>query len=170
MKKSFSVVFTAMVLSGCTSLTTEQQAQIDSLTPCEKISGLLSAYDNRFEGLKRARVNTKYMETWTAKYNLVGDECQITALDKDTMTYRCHGEYIEQAKAVALHQKAVDFTRQCLSAKNWYEQQKESADSLRTTFVLDETQPVISIHTGKTLSRSKPWSTSLEIGKPVATK
>ncbi|MDP2633195.1 MAG: hypothetical protein ACPG5Z_08180 [Pseudoalteromonas sp.] len=168
MKKSLSAIFTAMVLAGCTSLTAEQQAQIDSLTPCEKISGLLSAYDNRFEGLKRARVNTKYMETWTAKYNLVGDECQITALDKDTMTYRCQDEYSEQSEAVALHQKAVDFTRQCLSTKNWYEQQKESADSLRTTFVLDETKPVISIHTGKTLSRSKPWSTSLEIGKPVA--
>jgi len=170
MNKFLSLVFPAVILSGCTSLSPQQQAAIDKLAPCEKINGLLSAYDQRFEGLKRTRVNTKYMETWTAKYNLVGDECQITALDKDTITYRCQGEYTKQNEAVALHQKAVDFTRQCLTSQNWLEQQKESADSLRTTFVLDESTPVISIHTGKTLSPSKPWSTSLEIGKPVESK
>lgn len=170
MKKSLSVVLIAIILSGCSSLTSEQKAQIDSLTPCEKINGLLAAYDNRFEGLKRARINTKYMETWEAKYNLVGEQCQITALDANTVTYQCQGAYKEQAQAVSLHQKAVDFTRQCLAQSNWHEQQKESADSLRTTFVLDEVTPVISVHTGKTMSRSKPWSTSFEIGKPVASK
>ncbi|MCQ8878373.1 hypothetical protein NQT69_10220 [Pseudoalteromonas shioyasakiensis] len=170
MKKSLTVLFTGIILAGCTSLSPEQQAQIDNLTPCEKINGLLGSYDNRFEGLKRTRVNTKYMETWTAKYNLVGDQCQITALDTNTVTYRCQEEYKEQSKAVATHQKALDFTRECLAQNNWHEQQKESAESLRTTFVLDENTPVISIHTGKTLSRSTPWSTSLEIGKPVAGK
>ncbi|MBE0380566.1 hypothetical protein [Pseudoalteromonas prydzensis] len=170
MKKSLTVLFTGVILAGCTSLAPEQQAKIDNLTPCEKINGLLASYDKRFEGLKRTRVNTKYMETWTAKYNLVGDQCQITALDADTVTYRCQDNYKEQTQAVAIHQKAVNFTRECLAANNWHEQQKESAESMRTTFVLDESTPVISIHTGKTLSRSTPWSTSLEIGKPVEGK
>ncbi|HEA17916.1 MAG TPA: hypothetical protein ENH88_16020 [Pseudoalteromonas prydzensis] len=170
MKKYLSVLLTGLILSGCSSFTTEQKASIDNLTPCEKINGLLAAYDSRFEVLKRTRVNTKYAETWTAKYNLVGDACQISALDADTVTYRCQDNYQEQTQAVAIHQKAVDFTRACLAQNNWHEQQKESADSLRTTFVLDEKNPAISIHTGKTLSRSTPWSTSFEVGKSVANK
>ncbi|NMR25577.1 hypothetical protein HH219_08570 [Pseudoalteromonas sp. NEC-BIFX-2020_015] len=170
MKKSLSVLLTGLILSGCTSLTTEQQTTIDNLTPCEKINGLLNAYDNRFEELKGTRVNTKYMETWTAKYDLVGEDCQITAVDAQTITYRCQGDFKEQTTAVALHQKAVDFTRECLVQKNWLEKQKESADSLRTTFVLDDKTPVISIHTAKTLSRTTPWSTSLEVGKPISSK
>jgi hypothetical protein len=140
------------------------------LTPCEKINALLGAYDNRFEGLKRSRVNTKYMETWTAKYNLISDNCQITALDNDNVTYRCVGNYAQQQQAVADHTRAVNFTQACLADKNWHQTQKESAESLRTTFVLDENTPVISIHSGKTLSRKQPWSTTLEIGKPVAGK
>ena len=89
MKKPLAALLTGLVLTGCTGLTTEQQTAIDNLTPCEKINALLGAYDNRFEGLKRSRVNTKYMETWTAKYNLIADNCQITALDKDNVLPLC---------------------------------------------------------------------------------
>ncbi len=170
MKKSLTVLLGGLILSGCTNLTPEQKATIDNLTPCEKINGLLAAYDTRFEKLKGTRVTTKYAETWTAKYDLVGDKCQISALDTDTVTYQCQENYQEQTQAVAMHQKAVEFTRACLVQNNWHQEQKESAESLRTTFVLDESTPVISIHTGKTMSRSKPWSTSLEIGKPIASK
>ena len=167
MKKSLTVLFTGLILAGCSTVTPEQQAAVDNLTACEKVNALLGAYDKRFEALKRTRVNTKYMETWSAKYNLVGNKCQITALDADTVTYRCQESYKQQQQAVDIHQKAVTMTRECLVENNWYEEQNESAESLRTTFVLDEKTPVISIHTGKTLSRSTPWSTSLEIGKPV---
>ncbi|WP_404343968.1 hypothetical protein [Pseudoalteromonas mariniglutinosa] len=168
MKKCLSVLLTGLILSGCSSLTTEQKQAIDNLTPCEKIDGLLAAYTNRFDVLKRARVSTKYMDAWSAKYNLVGNQCQINALNDQNVIYRCQESYKEQQAAVDIHQKAVNFTRECLANNNWYESQKESATSLRTTFVLDDKTPVISIHTGKTLSRSTPWSTSLEVGKPVA--
>lgn len=170
MKKYLPLVLTGLVLSGCSSLNIEQKAAIDTLSPCEKINGLLSAYDNRFEGLKQTRVNTKFMDVWSAKYNLVGNDCQITVLDADTVTYRCQDNYTDQQQAVAIHQKAVDFTRDCLAENNWLEKQKESAESLRTRFVLDEKTPVISIYTSKTLSKIKPWSTSFEVGKPIATK
>ena len=106
MKKPLAALLTGLVLTGCTGLTTEQQTAIDNLTPCEKINALLGAYDNRFEGLKRSRVNTKYIETWTAKYNLIADNCQITALDKDNVTYRCVGNYEQQQQAVAGYKNA----------------------------------------------------------------
>ena len=167
MKTSLTILFTGFILVGCSTVTPEQQTAIEKLTACEKVDALVGAYEQRFDALKRTRVNTKYMQTWTAKYNLVGNECQITALDTDTVTYRCQESYKQQQQAVDIHQKAVTMTRKCLVQKSWYETQKESAESLRTTFVLDEKTPVISIHTGKTLSRSTPWSTSLEIGKPV---
>ena len=170
MKTYIPLLLTGLFLSGCTSLTAEQKTTIDNLTPCEKINGLLSAYDNRFQALKRTHIKTKYMDAWSAKYNLVGDSCQINALDNDTVTYRCQQSFKDQQQAVAIHQKAVDFTRSCLAKNDWLEKQKESADSLRTTFVLDEKTPVISIYTGKTLSKIKTWSTSLEVGKSVATK
>lgn len=170
MKKLASVVFTGLVISGCSSVVTEQTAAIDQLTPCNKIQTLLGAYDTRFESLKTTKVTTKFMDSWSTNYHLVGQHCQITAFDHDNVIYRCQNSYKEQVAAVTDHQKAVAFTRQCLLESNWHESQKESKNSIRTTFVLDENTPVISIYTGKTLSSLKSWSTSLEIGKSVATK
>lgn len=44
MKKLASVVFTGLVISGCSSVVTEQTAAIDQLTPCNKIQTLLGAH------------------------------------------------------------------------------------------------------------------------------
>ncbi|MCK8103893.1 hypothetical protein [Pseudoalteromonas sp. 2CM36K] len=171
MKTYISLVLTGLILSGCCSLTTEQKAKLDNLTPCEKMDGLIAAYDNRFEALKDTKVKTPYLDVWSAKYNVFGNNCQVTSFNNQTVTYRCQENYKDQQQAVAMHQQAVELTRQCLTKNsNWLETQKESETSLRTTFVLDDKSPVISVYTSKTLSKIKTWSTSLEVGKPVATK
>ena len=171
MKTYISLVLTGLILSGCGSLTTEQKAKLDNLTPCEKMDGLIAAYDNRFEALKDTKVKTPYLDVWSAKYNVFGNNCQVTSFNNQTVTYRCQENYKDQQQAVAMHKQAVELTRQCLTKNsNWLETQKESETSLRTTFVLDDKSPVISVYTSKTLSKIKTWSTSLEVGKPVATK
>ena len=171
MKTYISLVLTGLILSGCSSLTTEQKAKLDNLTPCEKMDGLIAAYDNRFEALKDTKVKTPYLDVWSAKYNVFGNNCQVTSFNNQTVTYQCQESYKDQQQAVAMHQQAVELTRQCLTKNsNWLETQKESETSLRTTFVLDDRSPVISVYTSKTLSKIKTWSTSLEVGKPVATK
>ena len=171
MKTYISLVLTGLILSGCCSLTTEQKAKLDNLTPCEKMDGLIAAYDNRFAALKDTKVKTPYLDVWSAKYNVFGNNCQVTSFNNQTVTYRCQENYKDQQQAVAMHKQAVELTRQCLTKNsNWLETQKESETSLRTTFVLDDKSPVISVYTSKTLSKIKTWSTSLEVGKPVATK
>jgi hypothetical protein len=135
------------------------------------MDGLIAAYDNRFEALKDTKVKTPYLDVWSAKYNVFGNNCQVTSFNNQTVTYRCQENYKDQQQAVAMHKQAVELTRQCLTKNsNWLETQKESETSLRTTFVLDDRSPVISVYTSKTLSKIKTWSTSLEVGKPVATK
>ncbi|WP_350606602.1 hypothetical protein [Pseudoalteromonas sp. MER144-MNA-CIBAN-0113] len=135
------------------------------------MDGLITAYDNRFAALKDTKVKTPYLDVWSAKYNVFGNNCQVTSFNNQTVTYRCQENYKDQQQAVAMHQQAVELTRQCLTKNsNWLETQKESETSLRTTFVLDDKSPVISVYTSKTLSKIKTWSTSLEVGKPVATK
>ena len=171
MKTYISLILTGLILSGCSSLTSEQKAKLDSLTPCEKMGGLITEFDNRFDALKDTKVQNSYLDVWTAKYNVFGDNCQVTSFNNQTVTYQCQESYKDQQQAVAMHQQAVELTRQCLTkTNNWLETQKESETSLRTTFVLDDKSPVISVYTSKTLSKIKTWSTSLEVGKPVATK
>ncbi len=171
MKTYISLILTGLILSGCSSLTSEQKAKLDNLTPCEKMDGLITEFDNRFDALKDIKVQNSYLDVWTAKYNVFGDNCQVTSFNNQTVTYQCQESYKDQQQAVAMHQQAVELTRQCLTKKNnWLETQKESETSLRTTFVLDDKSPVISVYTSKTLSKIKTWSTSLEVGKPVATK
>ncbi len=165
MKALYPTLAALILAAGCAGpAQKEQQAQVDSLSPCEKIDALLGAYDNRFAGLKLARTQSKFIDSWQARYNLIGDSCQISALNETTYSYSCQQTYKEKDAALAVHQQAVDFTRQCLG-EGWYEQQKESETSLRTTFVLDENKPSVSVHTGKSLSRSTPWMTSYDIGK-----
>ena len=171
MKTYLTLILTGLILSGCSSLTSEQKAKLDSLTPCEKMDGLITEFDNRFDALKDTKVQNSYLDVWTAKYNVFGDNCQVTSFNNQTVTYQCQESYKDQQQAVAMHQQAVELTRQCLTkTNNWLETQKESETSLRTTFVLDDKSPVISVYTSKTLSKIKTWSTSLEVGKPVATK
>ena len=42
MKTYLTLILTGLVLSGCSSLTSEQKAKLDSLTPCEKMDGLIT--------------------------------------------------------------------------------------------------------------------------------
>ena len=164
--KALYPTFAVLILAtGCAGPVQKQQdTYVDNLSACEKINALMGAYDNRFAGLKLARTQSKFIDSWQARYNLVGDSCQISALNESTFAYSCQQTYKEKEPALAVHKKAAEFTRQCLG-EGWYEQQKESESSLRTTFVLDENTPSVSVHTGKSLSRSTPWVTSYDIGK-----
>ncbi|MFY8274818.1 hypothetical protein AAEU32_11905 [Pseudoalteromonas sp. SSDWG2] len=165
MKAFYPAVAALLFTAGCAGpVQKQQQAAVDNLSPCEKIQGLMAAYDNQFDGLKLTRTQSKFMDSWQAKYHLVGDSCQISALNNTTYAYSCQNAYSDKESALAVHQQAVEFTRQCLG-EGWFEQQKESETSLRTTFVLDESSANVSIHTGKSLSRSTPWTTSYDIGK-----
>ncbi|MCG7569234.1 hypothetical protein MHM89_04765 [Pseudoalteromonas sp. CNC9-20] len=167
MKAIYPTLAALVVISGCTSpQQKENQAYVDQLSPCDKIEALVGAYDNQFEGLKLGRIQSKYMDSWQSRYNLIGESCQISALNDKTMNYHCQESYKDKTQALSIHNKAVEFTRQCLG-ENWFEKQKESGNSLRTTFVLDESAPVVSIHTGKSLSKRTPWMTSYEVGTSV---
>ncbi len=157
----------ALFLGGCSNLTPDWLPWVGTLTPCEKLDTLVEAYEQRFDPLKKHRVNTEYMETWQARYDLVGENCQIAQVDKDTVSYQCLETFKNQDDAVAAHRKAVALIRECVGDRGWLEKEVESADSLKNHFILDDKTPVISVHTGKTLSRFRPWITSLEVGKSV---
>ncbi|MEM0515800.1 hypothetical protein WCN91_10320 [Pseudoalteromonas sp. YIC-827] len=165
MKAIYPALAAVILLAGCASpAQKQQQTYVDNLSSCDKIQALMSAYDNQFDGLKMARTQSKFIDSWQSRYHLVGESCQISALHERTYAYSCQQTYADKDAALAIHQKASDFTRQCLG-EGWYEQQKESENSLRTTFVKDDETPSVSIHTGKSLSRKTPWMTSYDIGK-----
>lgn len=165
MKALLLSVATVALLAGCTSNPAHDE-YVDNLTECEKIQALLQSYDQQFAPLKRARTQSRYMDSWDARYDLIGDQCQIAALDATTVNYSCTASFKDKETALSKQYEANAFTRQCLG-EGWLEQQKESEQSLRTTFVKDENSPTVSVHTGKSLSKRTPWTTSYEVGKSV---
>ena len=167
MKSYITLIAASIALSGCVNtLSSEQKAQIDNMTPCDKIQGLLTSFNDEFAPLKQNRVKNKYMEVWQASYSLVGDNCQISKSNNNAINYMCQQNFSEKDQAIAIYSQAVDFTKSCLKNDSWISKVENHQDSVRTTFYLNDNTPSISIHSGKTLARLNDiWMTSFEVGK-----
>jgi len=167
MKSYIALIAATFALSGCVNtLSSEQTVQIDNMSSCDKIQGLLTSFNNEFAPLKKSRVKNKYMEVWQASYNLVGDNCQISKSNNNSINYMCQQNYSEKDHAIAIYSQALDFTKSCLIESGWNSKTDNQNNSVRTTFYLNDSSPSISIHSGKTLAKlNDVWMTSFEVGK-----
>ena len=53
MKSYITLIAASIALSGCVNtLSSEQKAQIDNMTPCDKIQGLLTSFNDAEDGIK----------------------------------------------------------------------------------------------------------------------
>jgi len=167
MKSYIALIAASIALSGCVNtLSPEQTVQIDNMSSCDKIQGLLTSFNNEFSPLKKNRVKNKYMEVWQASYNLVGDSCQISKSNNNAINYMCQQNFSDKDQAIAIYSQALDFTKACLNKSGWNSKTDNQNNSVRTTFYLNDKSPSISIHSGKTLAKlNDVWMTSFEVGR-----
>jgi len=167
MKSPIALIAATIALSGCVNtLSSEHETQIDNMSACDKIQGLLTSFDNEFAPLKKNRVKNRYMDVWQASYNLVGENCQISKSNNNSINYMCQQSFSQQDQAIAIYSQATDFTKTCLKDDNWKIKTANKNGSVRTTFYLNDKMPTLSIHSGKTLAKlNEVWMTSFEVGK-----
>lgn len=165
MCRKISVASFVLLLVGCNStLSPEQSAYVDNLTPCEKIQGLVNSFENQFEPLKATRVQTKFGDVWTPKYHLMGNTCQIIGMNDNKIAYKCAQQFDQEEQSRNAYTHAVTQTAQCLG-NEWEAVKSQQNSSQRTTFKSDNHRSVISIQSAQTNAKfRKTWQTSLEVG------
>jgi hypothetical protein len=85
---------------------------------CYKIEALINEYENDFNKIKSSMINTRTSRIWKAKYNLVGDNCQIWAWGKNRHTYSCSNTAPNEEIADYYFQNAKKTAESCLG-KDW---------------------------------------------------
>lgn len=168
MLRKISATTLLIAITGCGStLSPEQNAYVDNLTPCEKIKGLLDSFKNGFEPLKAARVQNNFSDVWTPKYHLLGNSCQIIAFNSNRMAYKCSQQYDDESQSRNSFNWAIEKVSSCLGAE-WQATEFVQNESKRVTFKSPQHQALISIQSGKTLAKyRKTWQTSFEVGDLV---
>ena len=152
-------------LAGCSStLTKEQSTYVDSLSPCEKVQGLLDSFESGFEPLKAVRVQNNFSDVWTPKYHVIGNSCQIIAFNNNRISYKCAQTYDQESQSRESFHWAIDKVASCLG-ETWQREDINQNESQRVTFHNDTHQAEISIQSGRTLAKyRKTWQTSFEVG------
>jgi hypothetical protein len=165
MIRILSAAICLISISGCgATLTPEESAYVDSLTPCEKIQGLVDSFDNGFAPLKATRVQNNFSDIWTPKYHLLGNSCQIIGFNANRMAYKCAEQYDDETQSRESFDWAVEKVTSCLGSQ-WQASETLQNDSKRITFKHTNHTAQISIQSGRTLAKyRKTWQTSFEVG------
>lgn len=90
---------------------------------CDRLNRLVAEYSTGFESIKGAQTHTRYADIWEARFNAVGDGCQIWASGKGALHYVCTRPAPNADVAKEYYDKGVGNIGQCLGPQ-W--QAKES--------------------------------------------
>ena len=136
------------LLAGCVNQTTVSQQQLKPVSsPCKKIDLLIQSSHQNFESMKTAQVKAKSTQTWKAKYNLVGDNCQIWTLGKNELTYSCRVDAVNKEQAITFYDNAKNITAKCLG-DSWsaLEEERVNDNGKKTLFTHNDEKTTISAH------------------------
>ena len=84
---------------------------------CYKINALINEYDNDFNKIKLAVIDTRISQIWKAKYHLVGDNCQVWAWGKNRHIYSCSNTAPNKEIADYYFQNAKNTAKCCLGTE-----------------------------------------------------
>lgn len=158
-----------MVLAGCT---TTQESEMDSkvaaLTTCEKIEALIQGHKKGFPNLRMTQSSAKIMDVWKARYNLVGDSCQVWGWGSGKFSYVC--SLTEPNKQVAMehYQLAMGQAKECLQ-QGWAlkEGPRKMGEGLKAEFSRPNDPTVLTVvaTSSPTLFKTE-WKTYVFVGDP----
>jgi hypothetical protein len=154
MKNSMIKVNSLVLLSscaliiGCTNQNTVTQNNIKPVSnACQKIDLLIKASHNNFDDMKQSQVKSKSTRIWKAKYDLVGDNCQIWTLASNQLTYSCRIDIDSEELAQQYYSSAKKTTRQCLD-DSWLDSEENRINDagLKTIFSHKNESANVSAH------------------------
>ena len=135
---------------------------------CNQVKQLVSQHKNGFEQLKGNLQATKFMDVWQAKYQLVGNNCQIWRWSDGKQAYMCSLTVPNKAAAKMRVEKAIGFTKECLGSV-WDSEKivRNKAGAFRHVFSNQASSTVASVHGVKTEGLFKSeWTVYYFIGDP----
>lgn len=152
----------SFALAGCSGMSSEQQSKIDAMSDCEKVTALVRSADNGFMPLKGAEVSSKFMTSWNAKAQLVGDNCKVVETSDGTMQYMCSAQYATEQEAQSVHDEAQMLTQRCLG-DTWKASTNEAPRSRTTTMENPQESARILLTLGQGYDKRKPWIVSFKV-------
>ena len=135
-----------LLVSCTTGPVSVMQANVDEMTPCEKIDGLVSAYAHDFDSIKGRVSSERFMGIWAAKVDAVGKGCQVWLTGDKKTTYVCTRVAPNEAVARDWYGDALDTMAQCLG--DWQREDLDRKDDSgrRTVWSKPGKFPIVSAH------------------------
>jgi len=165
--KVAAVFVSGLFLSACNQVkTTGMDSVLREAQLCLQVKQLVNQHQNGFEQFKGRLQTTKFMDVWDAKYQLVGNNCQIWRWSNGKQAYMCSLTVPDKQLANKKIEKAVGFTSQCLG-NEWLKEnlQQNNSDAFRVVFSKPGENTVASIHGLKTQGLFKSeWTVYYFIG------
>ncbi|MGB0937839.1 MAG: hypothetical protein ACPGTQ_10300 [Colwellia sp.] len=145
---TFVLLGTCAVLVGCTNQNAITQQNVKPVTnACQKIDLLIKASHNDFDGMKLSEVKSKSTRIWKAKYDLVGDNCQIWTLGSNELTYSCRLDTDNETLAQQYYSNAKKTTSHCLD-QSWkmVEEDRVHDEGKKAIFTKESESTNVSTH------------------------
>ena len=147
-------IFTLFIilLSGCDAIKKNAAtAEISDKDKCTQVKTLIAHHKDGFKDLKGNIHITSRMDIWDAKYDLVGENCQIWRWSNGKQAYMCSLTVPNKEIAIEKQKQAISFSKQCLG-NEWQTEniEREHGRAFRTIFSQAENKTVASIHRVKT--------------------
>ncbi|MEY8213359.1 MAG: hypothetical protein RPR97_02625 [Colwellia sp.] len=114
-----SIILLTSCSNGTHETTVNEQAILlpKVTNACYKIKALINEYENGFNKIKSGIINTRVSRIWKAKYNLVGDNCQVWSWGKNRHTYSCSNTVPTKEIADYYFQNAKNTAKNCLGTE-----------------------------------------------------
>lgn len=139
-----------------------------TMSACDIVSSLISEHKKGFASLRGSRADTQYAVIWKAKYNAVGDSCEIWQSGKGNTHYVCTRSAPTKQVADDYYSKAREKGQSCLG-NEWSasEAPRKLGDGTKTTFSKEGLNTVVEIHEIKVEGVFKDqWSIYYIVGEP----
>ncbi len=166
------ILLLAILLTSCSSNKENSQAnEQPTLLPkvtnaCFKINALINEYENDFSKIKLSPIKTRIGQIWKAKYNLVGDNCQVWAWGNNKHTYSCSNTAPNKEIADYYFQNAKNTAETCLGESwNIKESARKNSNGYKVEFTKNDSDLMLSAHAIPTANLFKSeWTIYYYVG------
>lgn len=158
-----SILSISALLSACASAPESFETQY---TPCETLDLLIKGHSTNFDALKVGQKSSKKMTVWKAKYNAIGENCQIWEWGAGSSTYTCNEVFPNETLALEKYNAQNEGIQTCLN-DTWqaHEEPRSMAKGMRTVYSKPGQKTHVALHVIETKDLlKKVWTVYYFVG------